>query len=145
MQITHRTDYGLRVMIFVAAKGESPSTIAEIAEAYGISRSHLMKIVQELSTRGYLDATRGKNGGIRIGRPADQIRIGDIVRDLEPDFGLVECFRSGNECIITPACPLKAALTKALSAFLDTLNEYTVADMASHKPRLAKLLNIQQL
>lgn len=145
MQITHRTDYGLRIMIYLAAKGETPSTIAEIAASYGISRSHLMKIVQDLSSRGYLLATRGKNGGIRIGRAADQIRIGDLVRDLEPDFGLVECFRTGNECVITPACPLKAALAKALSAFLATLNEYTIADMATHKPRLAKLLKIQQL
>ena len=145
MQITHRTDYGLRIMIYLAAKGETPSTIAEIAESYGISRSHLMKIVQDLSSRGYLLATRGKNGGIRIGRAADQIRIGDLVRDLEPDFGLVECFRTGNECVITPACPLKAALAKALSAFLATLNEYTIADMAAHKPRLAKLLKIQPL
>ena len=144
MQVTVRTDYGLRIMIFVASKGEQVSTIAEIAEAYDISRSHLMKIVQDLAAKGYLSAVRGKHGGLRMGRSPSEIRLGDVVRDLEPDFGLVECLRTQNDCVITPVCPLKHAFIKALNAFLDTLNGYTLADMLGNQAPIRRLLNIQQ-
>ena len=144
MQVTARTDYGLRIMIFVASKGEALSTIAEIAAAYQISKSHLMKIVRELVAKGYLRAVRGKHGGIRIGKPAEQIRMGQIVRDLEPDFGLVECLRTNNSCVITPVCLLRNALLKALDAFLKSLDEHTLADVVSNAAPIKRLLSIRQ-
>lgn len=142
MHITLRTDYGLRVMLYLASKGDEASTIAEISAAYGISRSHLMKVVQELAARGYVQSTRGKRGGLRIGRDPGIVRMGDIVRDLEGDFGLVECMRSGNQCVITPACPLQRALHDALEAFFATLNRHTLADMTDNSLALARLLDI---
>src|SRR5690606_20882837 len=106
MHITLYTDYSLRVLMYIALKGEELSTIREIAASYDISRNHLMKVVQELNNKGYLTALRGKNGGLRLnGRPED-INIGALVRDTERDIALVECLGEKNRCVITPACQL---------------------------------------
>lgn len=129
MRITRYTDYSLRVLMYLANKGETLSTIAEIAASYDISRNHLMKVVQELNSKGYLIATRGKNGGLRLkGKPED-INVGALVRETEQDLELVECFGSNNQCIITPVCQLRRALAEALDAFFAKLDEYTLADL----------------
>lgn len=144
MHITRYTDYSLRVLMYIALKGEEQSTIGEIAESYGISKNHLMKVVQELNSKGYLVATRGKNGGLRLkGRP-EGINIGALVRDTEQDFALVECFSSGDNCVITPACQLKNVLAEALEGFFKVLDQYTLADLlpAQRQAGLVKLLQI---
>ena len=144
MHITRYTDYSLRVLMYVALKGEEISTIREIAESYDISKNHLMKVVQELNNKGYLIALRGKNGGLRLnGRPAD-INIGALVRHTEQDFALAECFGSINGCIITPACQLKFVLAEALEAFFKTLDKYTLADLlpTARQGELVRLLEI---
>lgn len=129
MRITRYTDYSLRVLMYLAHKGETLSTIAEIAASYDISRNHLMKVVQELNSKGYLIATRGKNGGLRLkGKPED-INVGALVRETEQDLDLVECFGSNNQCVITPVCQLRRALAEALDAFFAKLDEYTLADL----------------
>ncbi len=129
MRITRYTDYSLRVLMYLANKGETLSTIAEIAASYDISRNHLMKVVQELNSKGYLIATRGKNGGLRLkGKPED-INVGALVRETEQDLDLVECFGSNNQCVITPVCQLRRALAEALDAFFAKLDEYTLADL----------------
>lgn len=143
MRITSYTDYSLRTLIYVALKGEGISTIREIAERYNISKSHLMKVVQELNSKGYLLAVRGKNGGLRLnGRPED-INIGKLVRDIEQDFALVECF-SGEGCNLSPACRLKGVLNKALEAFFAALDAYTLADLLPESSRreLIRILDI---
>src|SRR5690625_3319328 len=102
MRITRYTDYSLRVLMYLANKGETLSTIAEIAASYDISRNHLMKVVQELNSKGYLIATRGKNGGLRLkGKPED-INVGALVRETEQDLDVVEGFGRNNQCVITP-------------------------------------------
>ncbi len=143
MRITCYTDYSLRTLIYVALKGEEISTIKEIADAYNISKNHLMKVVQELNNKGYLQAVRGKNGGLRLNGQPEQINIGKLVRDIEQDFSLVECF-SGGACRLTPACQLKAVLNKALEAFFITLDGYTLADLLPEPSRreLIRLLDI---
>lgn len=144
MYITLYTDYSLRVLMYVALKGTEISTVREIAEHYDISKNHLMKIVQDLNNRGYLNALRGKNGGLRLkGRPED-INIGALMRDLEQGQALVECFGSANRCVITPACQLKFALAEALEAFFKTLDQYSLADLVprARQPQLIDLLQI---
>jgi len=143
MHITLYTDYSLRVLMYIALKGEELSTIREIAESYDISRNHLMKVVQELNNKGYLTALRGKNGGLRLnGRPED-INIGALVRDTERDIALVECLGEKNGCIITPACQLKFVLAEALEAFFKTLDKYTLADLLppERQPEIIQLLH----
>ena len=129
MRITRYTDYALRVLMYLAQKGETLSTIAEIAESYDISKNHLMKVVQELNSKGYLVATRGKNGGLRLNGKPEDINVGTLIRDTEQDLDLVECFGNNNHCIITPVCQLRIALAEALDAFFAKLDEYTLADL----------------
>lgn len=131
MHITRYTDYSLRVLMYVALKGEELSTIREVAESYDISKNHLMKVVQELNSKGYLYAIRGKNGGLRLrGRP-EEINLGELVRSTEQDLTLVECFGSGSQCALTPACRLKGVLGEALEAFFRVLDSYTLADLVA--------------
>lgn len=152
MRLTHFTDYSLRVLIYLAVKDDEPTpeppearaTIAEIAERFAISRNHLMKVVQELNRLGYLSATRGKHGGLRLNRAPGEISLGGLVRDTEPDLGLVECFRDDNACTITPACRLQPILGEALAAFLSVLDRYTLADLlGQRRAELIQLLNIE--
>ncbi|TFH87654.1 Rrf2 family transcriptional regulator [Billgrantia azerbaijanica] len=143
MHLTRFTDYSLRVLIYLAVKGEERSTITEIAETFDISRNHLMKVVQELGHKGYITAIRGKNGGLLLNRTPESIGLGQLVRDMEHELSLVECFRDHNDCIITPACRLKPILNEALAAFLAVLDDYTLADMLGQRqPHLARLMQI---
>ncbi|MGL5044908.1 MAG: nitric oxide-sensing transcriptional repressor NsrR, partial [Plesiomonas sp.] len=115
MQLTSFTDYGLRALIYMALLPEGKLTnISEVTQAYGVSRNHMVKIINQLSHMGVVEAVRGKNGGIRLGRPAAQICVGDVVRGLEP-MQLVNC--SSEFCHITPACRLKQILADAAAAF----------------------------
>ena len=141
VQLTSFTDYGLRALIYMASLPEGRMTsISEVTEVYGVSRNHMVKIINQLSRAGYVTAVRGKNGGIRLGRPAPLIRIGDVVRELEP-LSLVNC--SSEFCHITPACRLKQALSKAVNSFLTELDNYTLADLVEENTPLYKLLLVE--
>lgn len=144
MHITRYTDYSLRVLMYVALQRERLCTIREVADSYGISKNHLMKVVHELNLKGYLHTVRGKHGGIRLGRPPEEIKLGRLVRETEQDLALVECFESGNECVIAPACRLKGVLAEALQAFLAVLDRYTLADLLIPDQRvsLARFLQV---
>ena len=145
MHITRYTDYSLRVLIYLAIHQDRLATISEIANSYGISKNHLMKIVQQLNQQGYLLATRGKNGGIKLNRPAEQINIGQLVREVEDKNKLVECFGTDNQCVITPSCQLKNIFAEAQENFFSTLDAYTLFDLVQPKQQenLAELLAIK--
>ncbi|MFI2810496.1 MULTISPECIES: Rrf2 family transcriptional regulator [unclassified Microbulbifer] len=145
MNITRYTDYSLRILIYLAVHREGLCTISEIADSYGISKNHLMKIVQELNARGYIQAVRGKNGGLRLKQEPVEINIGKLVRETEDESRMVECFGSNNQCVITPACQLKVILGRALESFFATLEEYTLEDLVGggQGPVLAELLDIK--
>ena len=145
MHITRYTDYSLRVLIYLAINQNQLTTISDIANSYGISKNHLMKIVQQLNQQGYLLATRGKNGGIKLNRPAREINIGKLVREIEDKNKLVECFGADNQCVITPSCQLKNIFAEAQENFFSTLDAYTLNDLvgASQKNNLTELLAIK--
>lgn len=141
MQLTSFTDYGLRALIYMASLPEGRMTsISEVTEVYGVSRNHMVKIINQLSRAGFVTAIRGKNGGIRPGKAAKDIGIGDVVRELEP-LTLVNC--SSEFCHITPACRLKQALSKAVQSFLTELDNYTLADLVEKNQPLYKLLLVE--
>jgi Rrf2 family nitric oxide-sensitive transcriptional repressor len=144
MRLTVYSDYALRLMMYLGLNGERLSTISEIADAYQISRAHLMKITHELGQKGLVDTVRGRQGGMRLGRAADAITVGEIVRACEPDFDLVPCFERSDVmvCAIQPACVLRRALAAAAKAFLDTLDGYTLADLVQPKMPLRELLGL---
>jgi len=130
MQLTRFSDYALRVLMYAHGAGDRLVTIEEIAGSYRISRAHLMKVVNVLTRAGYLTSVRGRTGGLKLARPAEEIRLGEVVRLTEPNMALVECFASESQCIITGCCRLPAVLNAALDAFLSTLDRHTLADVA---------------
>ena len=137
MRLSEYSDYTLRVLMCCAMQPERLLTIAEIAESLQVSRNHLMKIVNDLGRQGLLETTRGRGGGIRLLKPPQQIRIGDVLRQSETDYRLVECFDASTDaCTLTPACRLKAVLRRALKAWFAELDAVTLADMAT--PSLAR-------
>ena len=143
MRLTTFTDYSLRVLMYLGVHSAHVATIREIAVAHGVSENHLMKVVQELGRRGYVDTTRGKGGGLRLARAPEAINLGDVVRETEDDNAFVECFDSAaNACRIAPACRLTGVLRSALAAFFATLDGYTLADLIAPKARLAKLMPV---
>jgi Rrf2 family nitric oxide-sensitive transcriptional repressor len=137
MHLTAHTDYALRVMMYVALVTPQTTTIDEIAERYELSRNHLMKIVQRLAAAGLLETLRGRGGGMRLGRPAPEIRVGDIVRTAEGSFQLVECHDAArNRCRISGSCLLRGVLDEAVAAFLQVLDGKTLADMIANQEHL---------
>jgi len=129
MRLTSFSDYTLRLLMYAAVRKDRLITIEETAAIYRISRTHLMKIANLLTRAGYLKAVRGRSGGLMLAKPPEKIRLGDVIRATEPDFALVECFDTGNECIITGRCRLRGVLREALAAFLDVLDRHTLADL----------------
>lgn len=130
MRLTLYTDYSLRVLIYLVYNKDKTVTISELADFYKISRNHLVKVVHELGLKGYIHTSRGKHGGIRLARPADQIVIGEVIRKTEPDFDLLECFNDkADHCVITNACNLKSMIFNAKNNFLAELDRYTLADV----------------
>lgn len=144
LRLTLYTDYSLRVLFYLGVKGkEKLTTIQEIADNYNISKNHLMKVTYDLGQLGLIETIRGRGGGIRLHVDPEDINIGKLVRHTEEDFHLVECFdRENNKCIISPSCQLKHALYEALQAYLNVLDQYTLADFLHSKEELTKLLGI---
>ncbi len=143
MRLTVFSDYSLRVLLYLGVHREGLATIGEIADVYGISKNHLMKVVHALGKRGYLETVRGKGGGIRLRLAPEAINVGAVVRITEADTALVECFdRSQNRCPIVSACLLRGVLADALEAFFSTLDRTTLADLLKTEQRLVPLMVI---
>lgn len=129
MQLTQYTDYSYRVLIFLAQRRSGLTTVSEIAEFYGISRNHLVKVIHNLASKGFISTTRGRHGGMTLSHAPADINLGEVARQTEPNFDIAECFdKVHNHCVISPDCALKNMLNQARTAFLDTLSQYTLAD-----------------
>jgi Rrf2 family nitric oxide-sensitive transcriptional repressor len=143
MRLTVYSDYSLRLLMYLAVKQAGTATIPEVAEAYGISRNHLMKVVHNLAQAGYLATSRGRSGGMRLGKPPSAIGLGDLVRFTEPDMVIVPCFeRDNHDCPLWRACRLKRALSRATEAFLAVLDEYTLEDLTAGPEPIRALLGL---
>lgn len=129
MRLTTMTDYALRLLMYVAQHGERLCTIAEVAQAHAISEAHLMKITHQLALGGWLETVRGRGGGMRLALAPQGINLGAVVRSVEPDFALVECFATGSACTLTGHCGLASVLQGALLDFMQHLDGYTLADV----------------
>ncbi len=141
MRLTTFTDYSLRVLIHLGLRDNALTTIGDIANAYGISKNHLMKVVQFLAQQGYIETQRGKSGGLRLARAPAQINLGQLVRDTEASTLLLECFApEPSECRIEPVCALRGILTRSLQAFYAVLDEYTLADVLHNRAQLTNIL-----
>lgn len=139
MRLTRFTDFGLRALMHIAAEPDRSHSTAEIASMFRISRHHLTKSMAALSAAGFIKTQRGTGGGAVLAKPADQLRLGDIVTALESRSALAECFaENGGACVITPACRLKGILWGAKGRFIEDLNRYSLADIALAPDSLIK-------
>jgi Rrf2 family nitric oxide-sensitive transcriptional repressor len=135
MRLSEYTDYTLRVLMYCAAHRERLVTIGELAEQHGLSKNHLMKVVNDLARQGLIETTRGRGGGLRLLKEARSITIGDVVRATETDFRLVECFDpSTNTCALSPHCRLKQLFDSALKGYFAALDGATLADLTTGLP-----------
>ncbi len=142
MRLTAFSDYTLRTLMYLALRPDALCTIEEIAEAYGISANHLMKVVHQAARAGEVQTVRGQHGGLRLARAPEAINIGAVVRRTEPDLDIAPCFASGAACCIQPACVLQGALGDALAAFLAVLDRLTLADLVRPRRPLSELLRL---
>ncbi len=129
MQLTTFTDYGLRTLMYLQANPQESFSVKQIAEYFDISRNHLVKVVHRLSQLAYIETSKGKGGGLKIAADSGKLRLGDLVTSLEPSMNMVECFDPDtNRCRMTSNCRLKRYLKTATWAYIDSLNQYTLAD-----------------
>ncbi len=143
MRLTVYTDYALRLLMYLAARDDGLATVAEVAESYGISRNHLMKVAHDLGAAGFIKTVRGRRGGIKLGKAIDTISLGDVVRCTEPDMALVTCFEPvAAPCAIRRCCALRGALELARDAFLAVLDGYSLDDLIRPRSRLRAALAI---
>jgi Rrf2 family transcriptional regulator, nitric oxide-sensitive transcriptional repressor len=140
MRLTLHTDFALRVLIHVGINDGGLSTIRDIAGSFGISKNHLMKVVNDLGRRGYLETVRGRNGGLRLMRQPREINIGRIVRETEDELDILGCLNSTGYCRIERVCVLRCAVREAVEAFLAVLDRYTLADLIAPQQALSRLL-----
>jgi Rrf2 family transcriptional regulator, nitric oxide-sensitive transcriptional repressor len=143
MRLTLYSDYALRVLMYLAVKEDGLATIDEIANSYGISRNHLMKVVHQLGVAGYIETVRGRGGGLRLAKPVEAIGLGEVVRHTEPDMAIASCFKPVDApCAIRQCCVLRRALEKARDAFVEVLEAYTLSDLVGPRGRMLGMLGI---
>ena len=135
MRLTRFTDNALRSLTYLALDPSATPTVGEVASRMGMSEDHLLKVVQRMSQYGYVQTIRGRKGGMRLAKPADQIVVGEVVRNTEDNMALMPCFDPGDSrsCPIAVACTLSEVFDDALKAFLATLDRYTIADLVNSR------------
>ncbi|WP_186576838.1 Rrf2 family transcriptional regulator [Aquibacillus kalidii] len=144
MRLKKYTDFALRVLILTGSKEEGElASIKEISETFFISTEHIRKVVHQLSKLELIHTVRGRNGGIILAKGPSEINIGQVVRWMENDFSILECFnKDTNQCVITPSCKLKHVISKALAAFFQILDDYTLEDVLENKDELKELMSM---
>ena len=146
MRLTRQTNYAIRILMYCAANEGRLSRIPEIAAAYTVSELFLFKILQPLVEHGLVETVRGRNGGVRLGKPAAEINLFDVVRVTEENFAMAECFENdATECPLVDSCALNSALREALNAFFGVLERYSIADLVKARPNVRALLGIDLL
>lgn len=143
MRLTRQTNYAIRLLMYCAANTGRLSRVAEIASAYNVSELFLFKILQPLVENGLVETVRGRNGGVKLARPANEISLFDVVRVTEENFVMAECFENEIvDCPLVDSCGVNATLRKALGAFFDVLANYTIADAVKARPNISATLGI---
>lgn len=144
MRLTRQTNYAIRILMYCATNEGRLSRIPEIAAAYSVSELFLFKILQPLVANGLIETVRGRNGGVRLGRPSTDITLFDVVRVTEESFAMAECFENdATDCPLIDSCALNTALRKALGAFFDVLDGTTIADLVRDRPAMISRLGLE--
>nr|WP_306263755.1 iron-responsive transcriptional regulator RirA [Pararhizobium sp. IMCC3301] len=144
MRLTRQTNYAIRMLMYCAANDGQLSRVGAIATAYGVSDLFLFKILQPLVEAGFMETVRGRNGGIRLAKPAGSISLLDVVKTTEENFAMAECFEDdGTDCPLLGSCALNGALHEALDAFFAVLGRHTIDDLVVPNPMLGSLLGLE--
>ncbi len=146
MRLNAQTDFSLRMLMYLAVKSGGPATIQEVSTRMGLSQTHMMRVAAKLAAKGLVVSSRGRQGGVSLAREASEITVEEVVKAMEPDFALVQCFDdSKSECTIEPACNLKHVLTDALEAFFAAMRAVTLAQLTeSNHAQLVRLLDLEE-
>ena len=128
MRLTLHTDYAFRVLMALGRAPLGVISVDDLAREFGVSRHHLMKVAQNLTAGGFVAPLRGRNGGLRLAKPAGEINLKAVAEHMEPDFNIAGCF-GGDDCVFLPQCGLKGVLGQAKSAFLQTLGKHDLASI----------------
>lgn len=146
MRLTRQTSYAVRTLMYCAVNDPDLSRVSDIAKAYGISELFLFKLIKPLVENHLLQTVRGRHGGIRLGQPAAEITLLDVVKLTEENFALAECFEGGDTaCPLVGGCELNAALTEALEAFFAVLRSYTIADLTDKRRAMRSRLGLEMV
>lgn len=145
MRLTKQTNYAIRILMYCAANQGRLSQIPEIASAYNLSEPFLFKILKPIVDHGLVESVRGRNGGIRLARPAETITLSEVVKVTEDSFAMADCFEGTTDCPLLDNCGLNQALNQALDAFFKTLDAYTIAELAAYRPHINELLGLDLL
>jgi len=144
MRLSAFSDYSLRVLMHTALRAPARVTIDEVADAFDISRHHLVKVVHALGRAGFLATRRGLGGGFTLALPPEKILLGKVVRLTETDAAAIDCQdRADGPCRIFPVCRLKGVLAEAAAAFFTVLNRHSLKDLTQRPSEMKRLLNIQ--
>ena len=144
MKLTRQSNYAVRALIYCAVNEPGLSRVADIARAHGISELFLFKLIKPLVENGLIQTVRGRHGGIKLGRPASDITLLDVIRLTEENFAMAECFEGGDvSCPLVDNCDVNAALREALGAFFEVLDSKTIADLAGKRRSLRERLGLK--
>ncbi|MDJ0929792.1 Rrf2 family transcriptional regulator [Breoghania sp.] len=144
MRLTLQANYAVRTLLYCAANPDKPSKVPEIAATYGISETHLFKVMKILVDNGFIKTLRGRNGGILLAQPVDEMSLGAVIRVAEENFYLSDCFDPGKrDCPLISSCEFNRVLYEALAAFFDVLDNYTIDDIARNRQNLRTLLSLE--
>ena len=144
MRLTTLTDYALRLLMYLAQRPERLCTIAEVASSYQVSEAHMMKVAHQLGLAGWIETVRGKGGGMRLAHAPKDIGLGAVVRSVEPDFFMVECFSTANSCVLSGDCKLTAVVEGALQSFMNYLDAKSLADILPDDATAAQVIRFKQ-
>jgi Rrf2 family iron-responsive transcriptional regulator len=146
MRLTRQSNYAIRTLIYCAVNDPGLSRVADIAKAHGISELFLFKLIKPLVEAGLIETVRGRKGGIKLGRPAEDITLLDTIKLTEESFAMAECFEDGDiTCPLVDMCDVNAALREALGAFFEVLDSHTIADLAAKKRSIRQRLGLSYI
>lgn len=141
MRLTQYSNYALRTLMFANLHSDRLCQCQEVADAFNISKAHLVKCVHQLGQWGFIQSVRGRNGGFRLARPAEDITVGAVIRKTEDTLELVECFNSEtNTCPLITQCKLNLVLMRAMKRFMEEMDQVTIADITANQRSLLNLL-----
>lgn len=143
MRLTTRTNLAMRTLMFCAVNPDRVVRKAEIAAACNASENHLAQVIHLMAQNGFLRTLRGRAGGLMLGRPAEEIRVGTVFRTFEGNLPFTECFAGGdNSCPLVAFCRLKCVLAEAVEAFYAALDKVSVQDLVDGNGELEGLLKV---